>query len=229
MGLPSGTLRDPTGTIADGQRMAAVSASTAQASNILSASAQGLTNAMERLWAVADRTNDFTGRLYISADLDSDPGYENVEAYRVHESIDTNGTIHYYTHFTRELSVPPKTIWCFEVAPGALYWSEGVTATNNATTNVFGYACYDIAVTRPAGVGNIVLICSKFLKFGAAGTPLDLPSTGLRVIIGGVTNVPFTGSVTYTNSIGAATNEIIEAYESGFLQTVITNSIGGIP
>ena len=73
MGLPGGGLRDPTGTIAEGQRQAAAEAAIEESSNIVSAAAYGLTNALERLWGAADATNRFTDRLYIAADNDA-PG-----------------------------------------------------------------------------------------------------------------------------------------------------------
>ena len=229
IGLPGGRLLDASGSIADAQRAAAAEAAANESSNIVAGAAIGLTNALARLWSEAHHTNDYTGRLYISADLDSDPGYENVEAFRVSESIETNGTLHYYTHFTREISVAPKTVWSFEVAPGVVYWAPGTTSTNNATTNVLGYACYDIVVKRPSAVGNAVIVCNKFLKFGAPDTPLDIPDAGLRIISGSSTNTPFTGDVIYTNAVDAVTNVITETYLSGFLHLISNNSIGGNP
>lgn len=225
IGMPGGTLLDPTGTIADAQRLAAAQALNEQSSSLVQAAAAGLSNALDRLTAATDRTNDFTGRLYISADLDADPGYANTEAYRVHESVDPDGLIHYFTHFSRELAVPPKTVWAFETAPGSVDWSPGVINTNNATTNVAGYACYDIAVRRPAASGNVVLVCNKFLKFGAGGKPLDIPDAGLQIISGGATNEPFTGSVAITNSAAGPTNIFTETYLSGFLFKVETNTV----
>lgn len=229
MGVPGGTLLDPTGTLADQQRYAAMVASLLASSNLVAASAAVLSNALVRLYAVAARTNDFTGRLYISADLDADPGYDNVEAYRISEAVDPDLTLHYFTHFTRELAAPPKTVWRFEVAPGVEYWSAGSVATNNATTNINGYACYDISVPRPAAIGNMVLLCHKFLKFGAPGAALDIDDSGLRIIHNGVTNTPFTGSVSYTNAAALVTNVITEIYQSGFLRVAETNTIGGTP
>jgi len=227
MGIPGGTLRDPTGTIAEGQRLAAAQETIAQSSNIIAAANTGLTNALVRLYDAAARTNDFTGRLYLAADSDSDPDYENVEGYVVHETLETNGVHHYFTHYTRELDAQPETLWKFDLGAGDVFWVTGTVATNNATTNVLGYACYDIAVQRPAAAGPVVLRTHKFLKFGAPQNPLRI--NGLRLICGGVTNTPFTGSVAITNEAGPVTNEIIKAYESGFLQSIVTNSIGGIP
>lgn len=224
MGLPGGTLLDPTGTLADAQRLAAASASSTAATGIVAAAQSGLAAALDRLFAAADRTNDFTGRLYLAADLDPDPGYEQVEAHQVAEVLEP-GLTRQYVHFTRELAAPPKTLWAHAVGPGAVYWSAGEVATNNATTNVSGFACYDIRVPRPAEVGNVILRTHRYLKFGAPGQGLDIPEAGLRIISGGETNTPFTGTVTFTNA-GIATTEI---YKSGFLHGCLTNAVEVTP
>jgi len=220
IGIPGGGLLDPTGTIADGQRSAAAAAMIAESSNIVAATAQGLTNALQRLWGAADHTNDFTGRLYLAADMDDDPDYENIEAFVIREQY-TSNTVHYFTHYTRLLESTPKTMWAFAPAEGVTYWAPGSIDTNTPLTNILGYACYDITVERPAQVGNIILRTNKFLKWGAADTPLDIADTGLEIVSGGTTNAPYTGSVTYTNG----TVETVETYLSGFLYTSVTNAV----
>lgn len=220
IGVAGGGLLDPTGTIADGQRYAAADAMIGASSNIVAAAGQGLTNALARLWEAADHTNDFTGRLYLAADLDDDPDYQNIEAFVIREEY-SGDTVHYFTHYTRTLATPPSTMWAFETAPGVTYWSPGSVAPDNATTNILGYACYDIAVQRPAQAGQIILRTNKFLKWGSADTPLDISDSGLEIAANGVTNRPYTGSVTYTN--GAA--ETVETYLSGFLYTTVTNAV----
>jgi len=227
VGIPGGTVIDPTGTVADAQRLAAVLAYNATATNLTDAARSALSNALVRLYAAAARTNDFQGRLYIAADLDPDPDYGNVEAFTVDELVDAAGT-RYFVHFTRELEVPPKTVWAHDMGGGAVLWSTGTVATNNATTNVNGFACYDIAVARPSGAGNAVLRTNRFLRFGAPDTPLDIPDAGLRIIAGGVTNTPYTGSVFLTNTTDGAAVEIVEAYLSGFLYTTVTNALEGL-
>ncbi|MDD3584196.1 MAG: hypothetical protein PHG74_09290 [Kiritimatiellae bacterium] len=221
MGLPDATLRDPTGTIADAQRQAAALATIAESSNIVAAAGRGLTNALERLWDVADNTNRYTDRLYLAADMDADPDAENIEAYVVAESVDADGLIHYYTHYTRMLATAPSTAWAFETAPGVVHWSPGAIDTNRPLTNVLGHACYDITVERPQQVGNIILRTNKFLKWGTPETPLDISDAGLEIISGGETNRPFTGSVTTTNF----PHEITEVYLSGFLHHITTNHL----
>lgn len=220
IGIPGGGLLDPTGTIADGQRSAAAAAMIAESSNIVAAAGQGLTNALERLWDAADHTNDFTGRLYLAADMDDDPDYENIEAFVIREEYASN-TVHYFTHYTRMLETAPKTMWAFEPAAGVTYWAQGSIDTNAPLTNILGYACYDITVERPAQVGNIILRTNKFLKWGTADTPLDIADAGLEIVSGGTTNAPYTGSVVYTNG----TVETTETYLSGFLYTSVTNIV----
>ena len=229
MGVPGGTLRDPTGSIADAQRLAATVESINASSNLVSAAASGLSNALARLYAVTNRTAEFSGRIYLAADMEEDPGYENVWGAVVGETVETNGTLHYFCHYSRVLATPPRTRWSFNVAPDTVLWSDGVTSTNNATTNFNGYACYDIRVTPPAGVGNVVLRANKFMRIGAPGYPLDIADAGLRLIRSGTTNDAYTGSVVYTNVVGAVSNRVTEAYLAGTLYLITTNSIGGTP
>lgn len=221
MGVPGGTLLDPTGTIADAQRLAAATASIAQSSNLVAAANAGTSNALSRLYAVTNKVSEFSGRIYLAADMDDDPGYSNVWSAVVSESVETNGTMHYYCAYSRALVSPPRTRWAFETAAGTSLWADGVVATNNVTTNVLGLACYDIAVVKPSGVGNVVLRTNKFMKFGADGYPLDIADAGICVISGGETNTAFTGSVAYTNG----STETIETYLSGTLYTVTTNEV----
>lgn len=221
MGLPGGTLLDPTGSIADALRLETAKASIEQSSNLVAAANAGMSNALARLYAVTNKVSEFTGRIYLAADMDDDPGYSNVWSAVVSESVETNGTLHYYCAYSRSLASPPRTRWAFETAAGTFLWANGVVATNNVTTNVLGLACYDIAVVKPAGVGNVVLRTNKFMKFGAVGYPLDIPDAGICVISGGVTNTAFTGSVAYTNG----SIETVETYLAGTLYTVATNEV----
>lgn len=220
IGIPGGGLLDPTGTIADGQRSAAAAAMIEESSNIVAAAGQGLTNALERLWDAASHTNDFTGRLYLAADMDDDPDYENIEAFVIREEY-SGDTVHYFTHYTRLLATPPKTLWSFEPSAGVTYWSPGSIDTNTPLTNILGYACYDIAVVRPPQAAGIILRTNKHLKWGTPDKPLDISDDGLEIAAGGVTNTPYTGPVVYTN--GAV--ETVETYLSGFLYTVMTNAV----
>jgi hypothetical protein len=228
-GVPGGTLRDPTGSIADAQRLAATVESVAASSNLVGAAAAALTNALARLYAETNRIAEFSGRLYLAADMDDDPGYENVWGAVVGEDVETNGTLHYFCHYSRELSAPPRTRWSFDVAPGTVLWADGYAATNNATTNFDGYACYDISVPPPSGVGNVVLRANKFMRIGAPGYPLDIDDAGLRLIRAGATNDAYTGSVAYTNVSGSVSNLVTETYLAGTLYQIATNAIGGNP
>ena len=101
------------------------------------------------------------------------------------------------------------------------YWAPGSIDTNAPLTNILGYACYDIVVERPAQIGEIILRTNKYLKWGTADTPLDIPDAGLELVCGGETNAPYTGSVVFTNG----TIETTETYLSGFLYTTVTNTV----
>lgn len=229
IGVSGGTLRDPTGSIADAQRLAATVASVTASSNLVSASAGALSNALDRLYAVTNRTSEFSGRIYIAADMDDDPDYENIWGAVVGETVATNGTLHYFCHYSRVLATPPRTRWHFDIGPTSSEWVDGVSPTNNVTTNFNGYACYDIIVQPPSGVGNVILRANKFMKIGAPEYPLDIADAGLRLIRSGTTNEAYTGEVVYTNVVGAASNRITETYLSGTLYQTATNSIGGTP
>lgn len=220
MGIPGGGVLDPTDTIADGQRSLAVAASVEQSGVIIAAANTGLTNALSRLYDVADNTNNFTGRLYIAADIGEDPDYANVQAFVLKEETTTSNTV-FYTHYTRLLEDAPKTMWQFNPTEGVSYWAAGNIDTNAALTSVDGYDCYKITVHKPEQVGNIILRTHKFLKWGTTDAPLAIPDAGLELVCNGSTNTPYTGPVVITN--GA--NEITENYLSGFLGTTTTNII----
>lgn len=229
IGVDGGKVLDPTGTIADGQRAAAVDETIKASSNIINAAQIGMSNALSELYAVLPRTNDFTGRIYLAADMDEDPDYENVYGMVIGESVDTNRVTHYYCHYNRLLANPPRTRWAFALSENATLWSDGVAPTNNVTTNYNGYACYDITVVPPSGVGNVVLRTNKFMKTGAPGYPLDISEAGITLIKNGVTNEAYTGTVVYTNVVaGSVTQQITEAWMTGLLYEVITNAVGGV-
>lgn len=219
IGVPGGTLLDPSGKIAEGQRQAAVDAMIIESSNIVAGASIGLTNALQRLWDVADETNKFSGRLYLAADMDDDPDYVNLQAFVVDSQKDTKN-YHFFAHYTYLLSIAPRTIWNFNTEQGT-YWVRGEVATNAVLTNVLGFACYDISVPIPQQVGNRVMRTHKYLCFGTPDTPFDISDEGLEFIDDDVSSVPFTGSVTTTNN----TSEIVRTFLSGFLYTVSTNEV----
>ena len=214
MGDPvTGELIDPSGMLAPAIRQMAVEESIAASSNLVTASHTGLTNAMARLIAVTNRMSDFDGRIYIAADMDNDDGYSNLWSAVIAESMDTNGVIHYYCHYSRELSTPPKTLWEFDLSESNKLWVAGMTSTNNITTNVLGYACYDISVPKPAAALNMTIRAHKFMKLGTPTVPFDLAAAGVVLIQGGVTNTPYTGTIVTTNE-GVITTEV---YTSGLM------------
>ena len=229
IGVPGGTVLDSSGTIADAKRLAAAQAAIAASSNLVAAAQTGISDGLASLDAVIARTNDFTGRIYLAADMEEDPEYKNVWGAIMSEAADPDGTLHYFVHYSRELANPPRTRWYFDIAPTIVAWADGAVATNNATTNIAGYACYDIAVVPPEAVGNVVLRANRYLLTGAPGYPLDIDNAGLRMIAAAQTNDAYTGSVVYTNALGSVSNEITEAYLSGMLYLTTTNAIGGTP
>jgi len=222
MGDPlSGSLFDPTGTLAPAIRQMAVEESLAGASNLLAAAQAGLSNGVARLIAVTNRISEFEGRIYIAADMDNDEGYSNLWSAVISESVETNGTIHYYCYYSRELAKPPMTMWEFDISESNKVWVAGVTSTNNVTTNVLGYACYDIAVQRPASALNMTVRANKFMKLGTPTVPFDLSAAGLVLIQGGVTNTPYTGTLVYTNDSIVTT----EVYTSGLMLSITEEAL----
>jgi hypothetical protein len=104
-------------------------------------------------------------------------------------------------------------MWEFNLSPSNSIWVAGQTSTNNVTTNVLGYACYDIAVPRPESALNMTIRANKFMKLGTPTVPFDLSAAGLVLIQGGTTNTPYTGTIVTTNA-GIITTEV---YTSGFM------------
>jgi hypothetical protein len=214
MGDPAtGELLDPSGMLAPAIRQMAIEESLAASSNLVTAAHTGLTTAMAELLAVTNRISEFDGRIYIAADMDNDEGFLNLWSAVVSESMDTNGVIHYYCHYSRALSTPPKTLWEFDLSESNKIWVPGTVSTNNVTTNVLGYACYDISVQKPAAALNMTIRAHKFLKLGTPTVPFDLSSAGLVLIQGGATNTPYTGTIVTTNA-GIITTEV---YTSGLM------------
>jgi len=214
MGDPAtGELIDPTGTIAPATRQYALDAALAASSNLVVAAYTGLTNALARLYACTNRISEFDGRIYIAADMDNDEGYSNLWSAVISEATGTNNVIHYYCHYSRELATPPKTMWEFDISESNKVWVAGLADTNNVTTNVLGYACYNIAVQRPAAALNMTVRANKFMKLGSPAIPFDLAPSGLVVISGGTTNTPYTGTIVTTNA-GIITTEV---YTSGLM------------
>jgi hypothetical protein len=214
MGDPvTGELLDPSGLLAPAIRQMAVEESISASSNLVTAAHTGLTNAMARLLAVTNRVSEFDGRIYIAADMDNDDGFSNLWSAVISESLGTNNTIHYYCHYSRELSSPPKTMWEFDLSISNKVWVAGQTSTNNVTTNVLGYACYDISVPKPEAALNMTIRANKFMKLGTPSVPFDLAAAGVVLIQGGVPNTPYTGTIVTTNA-GIITTEV---YTSGLM------------
>lgn len=221
MGVPGGTLLDASGKIASEAQMQAVEHMLTNASDITEGAWQGFSNAVERLEQAAVRTNDFTGRLYIAADLDPDPLYQNVEAYELTEEMSTTGKVS-YLHFTKALEEPPKTTWHFDMGAAGEAWVPGEVLEE---TTYAGFDIWKIFIPKPAIAANAVLRTNRFMKFGAPDTGLDVPATGIRIIEGGVTNEPITGLVIVTNGL----HEYKFTFQSGFFYGITTNILEVTP
>ncbi|MCK9327430.1 MAG: hypothetical protein M0P69_18200 [Bacteroidales bacterium] len=223
MGVPGGQVLDPTGKIAPAQRYEAVAASVIESSNLVAAAETGLDAALGKLYAVTGRVDEFSSRIYIAADMEEDPGYENLQGSVIGETVDQDGTVHYFCHYSRLLASPPKTRWAFDIAPGVILWADGVVATNNILTDCGGYDCYDISVRPPTGIGNVVLRAEKYMRIGAPDKPLNIDDAGINLIVDGIEREAFTGDVVYTNEATCFT----EIYLAGTLYQVTTNAING--
>lgn len=183
MGDPvTGELRDTSGLIADAQRTAAIEVALQESTNLIAAAHGGLTNALQELYAVTNRISEFTGRIYIAADMDEDVAYSNVYLSVYREWTEDTTNIHYWVYSNYELGTCPATIWDFEVsATEVVYVAGEIQNDGNVVTNINGIAYYHIMVPRPAGVGNVVIRTNKHLKIGHATKPLDLAAAGMTL------------------------------------------------
>lgn len=208
----TGELRDTSGLIADGQRAAAIEAALQQSTNMINAAHSGLTNALQSLYAVTNRIEEFTGRIYIAADMDEDVAYSNVYLSVGKEWIEDTTNINYWVYSNYELATCPATIWDFELAPTEIVYVEGqIQNEGNAVTNINSISYYHIKVTRPAGAANVVIRSHKHLKIGHTTKPLDLASAGMTLDGADL----FTGTISETNN----TRVVTRTYSHGVLVT----------
>ena len=217
--LQTGELRDTSGQIADGQRLAAVDAAIEASTNLVVASNTGLTNALARLYAVTNRVSQFEGRIYIAADMDVEEGYSNIWITTGREWIDTEGAVNYWINSNYELATCPRTLWDFDVSPTLVITAEGEPQNEgNVVTNINGIAYYHVKVPRPSGVGNVVIRTHKHLKFGHSSTPLDLASSGMTINSAEL----YTGIIAETNNNRVVTR----TYSSGLLVSRVETTTG---
>lgn len=223
IGVPGGTVREPTGTIAEAMRYEAAATSVMISEFLVDYADAGLEEALARLYAVTNKVDGFSNRIYLAADMDDDPGYENIWSAVVSEYLVGASEMHYLCYYSKLLSAPPKTKWRIELEAQDSLWIDGVVSTNNILTNCIGYACYDIKVVIPEAVGNVILRANKYMGMGAPGIPLDIDDAGINLIIDEVEREPFTGPVSRTNDSVIITRN----YLSGLLYNTVTNTIGG--
>lgn len=217
--LQTGELRDTSGQIVNGQRMAAVDAALMACTNLVVAANTGMTNALARLYAVTNRLSEFNGRIYLAADMDVEEGYSNIWITTGREWIDEEGAVNYWINSNYELATCPRTLWDFEVSPTLVITAAGEPQNSgNVITNINGIAYYHVKVARPSGVGNVVIRTHKHLKFGHATTPLDLAASGLTIN----STALYTGIISETNN----NHVLTRTYSSGLLKIRVETIIG---
>jgi len=211
MGDPvTGELRDTSGMIADGQRAAAIEAALQQATNLINAAHTGLTNALQALYAVTNRIEEFTGRIYIAADMDEAEGYSNIWVSTGREWVEDSTNIHYLIYSNYELSTCPETIWDFRLSQAEIVSVAGqIQNSGNAVTNINGISYFHVKVPRPAGAANVVIRTHKHLKIGHNEKLLDLAAAGMTLNGASL----YTGIISETNGARVVTR----TYSNGAL------------
>jgi len=210
--VETGLLRDTSGLIAEGQRAAAIEAGLSQSTTLINAARSGLTNALQSLYAVTNRIAEFTGRIYIAADMDEAEGYSNIWVSTGREWVEDTTNVHYWIYSNYNLATCPATLWDFELSPTEVVYVAGeIQNGGNAVTNINGISYYHVKVPRPAGAANVVIRTHKHLKIGHATKPLDLAPAGMTL---NGTKL-FTGVISETNG----TRVVTRTYSNGALTT----------
>ncbi len=194
LGKEGGGVADPTGQIAEYMQGAALIAGAQAVDEIVAGAQQGLTNALNELYAVTNNINHFTDRVYIAGDLEASATRSNLWCYvpKMHYDADT-GVDTFWVWYSQELAQPPRMAWRYRTETGT-YTASGVW---EATTDeewgsmvytVNGFAgCRKYMVARPAGVGKIVLNLHGYPRFGNGD--FDFGNNGFFVD----GELPFTG------------------------------------
>jgi len=210
--VETGLLRDTSGLIADGQRAAAMEAGLSQSTNLINAAHIGLTNALQSLYAVTNRIAEFTGRIYIAADMDEAEGYSNIWVSTGREWVEETTNVHYWIYSNYNLATCPATLWDFELSPTEVVYVPGkIQNGGNSVTNINGISYYHVKVPRPAGAANVVIRTHKHLKIGHATKPLDLAPAGMTLDGADL----YTGTIAETNGARVVTR----TYSHGVLVT----------
>jgi hypothetical protein len=217
--LQTGELRDTSGLIADGQRMAATESGLNACTNLVIAANAGLSNALARLYAETNRVSAFEGRVYIAADMDVDEGNSNIWFTTGREWLDPDLAVHYWVNCSHTLSVFPETLWDFETAQGEVVYATGEAQNSGQpVTNINGIAYYHVKVPRPQGVGNVVIRTNKHLKMGHSTKPLNLAPAGMTL----------NGAALYTGIISETNNNrvVTRTYSHGALTSRTETTTG---
>jgi len=216
--VETGELRDTSGLIAEGQRATAIEAALQQSTNLINAAHTGLTNALQSLYAVTNRTAEFTGRIYIAADMDEAEGYSNIWMSTSREWVEDTTNVHYWIYSNYNLATCPATLWDFELSPTEIVYVAGeIQNGGNAVTNINSINHFHVKVPRPLAAANVVIRTHKHLKIGHATKPLDLAHAGMTLDGADL----FTGTISETNGARVVTR----TYSSGTLET-LTDTTG---
>ena len=204
----TGAIYDRSGQITPALRLQTQIAVLEHQAELIASAYTGLTNSLQRLYAATNRMNEFSGRLYIAADMDNDPAYSNFWAGVIGEAYDTNGDALYSVHFSQSMADAPETLWGVEVESGNITYVPGISLNTNAVM-CSGYECWQYRVPRPSVASNITLRTHKFMKIGSPVKPLNLAPAGFRLIEGNETNDLFTGTLVDTNGSKIVTRTFI--------------------
>lgn len=201
LGEAGGTLKDKSGKIADYLTGQTMTAAAAYAGELAEAAHEGMTNALQRLYAVTNNLSRFEGRIYIAGDLMADQTERtNLWCYIAAEAYSEGKDI-YHVWFSRELPSKPVMTFRYRTELG----TEDVTGiwenwNSPVSTNGFE-GCRKIVVERPSFVGRVTMRTDSYPKFGLesqGGFDFAKGAFYLTTDENTVTNLPWTG--VWTNS-----------------------------
>ena len=201
IGEAGGTVKDKSGTIADyltGQTMASTAS---YAGEIAEAAHEGMTNALDRLYAVTNNMSRFQGKIYIAGDLMADQTERaNIWCYIASEAY-ADGKDIYHVWFSRDLPSQPRMVFRYRTAIGTEEVS-GIWENWNHPVSTNGFdGCRKIVVERPSFVGRVTMRTDSYPKLGTAsqgGFDFAKKVFYLTTDENTVTNLPWTGI--WTNS-----------------------------
>lgn len=202
LGEANGTLKDASKTIADYLSGETLERTAEMLPQFIDAAHEGLTNALSTLYAVTNRVNDFTDRIYIAGDLEADDiERANFWTYIAAQSFDDGEDI-FDVWFSSELHDPPRMTFRYSTDIGvenvAARWENWQT-----TRTVSGFEnCHRCYVERPAFAAHAVMKANAYPRIGHPSEGFDWmrKTFFLTDEAHSVTNVPWTGLWTNSNN-----------------------------